>query len=306
MSLSRRRWTWAGILLWLAWALLIGGGCSKHEPQTYVARVDQSYLTEADLRAATDSAFIGDHQAIDFVNGWVASELLYQEAVRRGLLDTDELRQRLDQTRKRLAIDALLSQEIYRPDSALVDEQAERELFRADSTNLRLQEDVALLSYVLFSERGAANDFRSRVLRGTSWDAALRQVQDDSLQQAKLLRAVDRQYFTKATLYPEELWRLTRTLPRQGVSFVVTTNAGFYVLIAHGYKRQGELPDWDYIRRELHARLVLSERRRMYDELLAALRAQHTVELRFASPDTAQTEPQRPSSPNTTERTGKE
>jgi hypothetical protein len=306
LSLSRRRWAWAGLLLWLAWVLLIGGGCSKREPQTYVARVDQSYLTEADLQAATDSASIGDYQAIDFVNSWIASELLYQEAVRRGLADTDELRQRLDQTRKRLAIDALLSQEIYRPDSALVSEQAVRELFRTDSTDLRLQEDVALLSYVLFSERGAANDFRSRVLRGTSWDDALRQVQDDSLQRAKLLRVVDRQYFTRATLYPEELWRLARTLPRQGVSFVVTTNAGFYVLIAHGYRRQGESPDWDYIRRELRARLLLSERRRLYDNLLAALRTQHTVELRFASPDTAQTEPQRSSSTSTMERTGKE
>ncbi len=296
----------AGILLLPVFMAVTGGGCSKREPEAYVARVDQSYLTEAYLQAATDSARYGDYQMMDFVNSWVASELLYQEAVRRGLADTKDLQQRLEETRKRFAVDALLDQEIYRPDSALIGEQAVRELFKSDSSNLRLPEDVALLSYVLFSERAAANDFRSKVLRGTSWGNALRQLQADSLQGTKLLRAVDRRYFTKSSLYPEELWRLARTLPKEGVSFVATTDAGFYVLLAHGLKRQGDTPDWEYIRGELRARLVRQERQRLYGKLLATLRAQHTVEVRIASPDTAQAGSPLPSSTSTTESVGKE
>jgi len=252
-----------------------------------VARVDRSYLTEAELRAAVDTALGKDYQAIDFVNSWIASELLYQEAVRRGLADTDDLRRQLDQTRKHLAIDALLTQEVYQGDSALVSEEAVRKLFTTDAPELRLQEDVTLLSYALFSERGAANDFRSGVLRGASWEEALRRTHDDPQQREKLLGVVNRRYFTKTNLYPEELWRLARTLPKEEVSFVVTTRTGFYVLIAHGFKRQGESPDWDYIKNELRARLLIQARRRLYDELLGTLRTQHTVEMHIAGPDTA-------------------
>ena len=255
-----------------------------------MARVDQSYLTEAHLRTAIDTTLGEDYQAIDFVNSWIASELLYQEAVRRGLADTDDLRRRLDQTRKHLAIDALLTQEVYLGDSALVSEEAVRELFSTDPPELRLQEDVALLSYALFSERGAANEFRSGVLRGASWEEALRRARDDPAEREKLLRVINRRYFTKTTLYPEELWRLARTLPKEEVSFVVTTHTGFYVLLAHRFKRQGETPDWDYIKNELRARLLIKARRRLYDELLGTLRAQHTVEMHVTGPDTAQQE----------------
>jgi hypothetical protein len=253
-----------------------------------VARVGQSYLTEAELRAAIDTTLGEDYQAIDFVNSWIASELLYQEAVRRGLADTEDLRHRLAQTRKHLAIDALLTQEVYTGDSALVSEEAVRQLFSTDAPELHLQEDVALLSYAVFSERGAANDFRSGVLRGASWEEALRQAQDDPVQREKLLRVVSRRYFTKTTLFPEELWRLARTLPKEEASFVVTTHTGYYVLIAHGFKRQGESPDWDYIKHELRARLLIKARRRLYEELLGTLRARHTVEMHIAGPDTAQ------------------
>jgi len=247
-----------------------------------VARVDQSYLTETELRAAIDTTLGEEYQATDFVNSWIASELLYQEAVRRGLADTEDLRRRLDQTRKHLAIDALLTQEVYRGDSALVSEKAVRELFSTDAPEIRLEEDVALLSYVLFSERSAANEFRSAVLRGASWEEALRRAQDDSVQRAKLLMVANRRYFTKTTLFPEELWRLARTLPKEEVSFVLTTHTGYYVLIAHGFKRQGESPEWNYIKDELRARLLINARRKLYDDLLGTLRARHTVEMHMA------------------------
>ena len=277
------------MLLGLAWTILLIAGCSRQEPKSYVARVDRSYLTDAELPAAIDSGSGADRQALDFINSWVASELLYQEAVKRGLADTEEIRRRLEQTRKHLAIDALLNEEIYNSDSAQVSEQAVRALFNTNAQDLRLREDVVNLSYIKSSERAAANDFRSRVLRGASWEDALHHMQGDSVLRQALLQSVQRRYFTKATLYPEELWRLARTLDEEEVSFVLTTNAGSYVLTVHSFKRQGELPDWEYIKDELRERLLIKERRRLYEKLLGKLRKKHTVELYVGTADTVGT-----------------
>jgi hypothetical protein len=274
-----------GILIVMAGLLV--HGCSRNHDKGYVARVDQSVLTERELVAGNDSSGNARRQNLEFVNNWIATELLYQEAVRRGLSDTDEIRRQLDATQKHLAINALLDRELFGKDSTLVTESTLLDLYNSDNNEFRLQEDVAQLSFVLFSDRDAANEFRSTILRGASWHDALLRVQRDSFVRPTLLQVVDRHYFTKATLYPEELWRLSRTLNKEEVSFVVATGAGFYVLIVHGLKHQGEMPDWDYIKDEVRERVLIEQRRKLYDSLLARLRAEHSVEIRLEPADSS-------------------
>ncbi len=277
-----RRW---GVLVAAATVLLCG--CSRVRNESYVARVDQSILTKAELPSVHDSTHDARRQNLEFVDNWIAGELLYQEAVRRGLSDTEVIRRQVQAARKRLAINALLDQELFAKGSTLVTEQAMHDLYSSGGDELRLKEDVALVSTALFSDRDAANDFRSRVLRGASWQDALHHIERDSLLRPTLLQVVDRQYVTQSTFYPEELWRLALTLNKEEVSFVVATTAGFYVLIVHGVKHKGEMPDWDFIKDELRERILIDQRRSLYDSLLTALRTKHTVEIRIEAPDSS-------------------
>jgi len=262
-------------------------GCSRDTGRkAYVARVDQSFLTEEDLAATHDS--LGDvrAQTREFVNEWIDTELLYQEAVRRGLADTESLRRRLDMVKRRLAVGVLLEQDIYGADSTGVSEDAIQALYNAGGDAFHLREDVVRVSYALFSDRDVANAFRSSVVRGNSWADALRQFQTDSLTRPLLLQIADRQYFTQATLYPQELWKLARTLGKGEVSFVVKTDNGYYVLTVEGMRRQGEMPDLEYVRTEIRDRILIEQRRANYEKLVAGLRAKHTVEVRIPLADT--------------------
>ena len=280
----------AAVLRWGLWFLVAGMyvlGCSRDRDKRYVARVDQSVLTETDLLTASDSSRDARRQTLEFVNTWVATELLYQEAVRRGLSDTEEIRRQVVATRRRLAVNALLDQELFGKDSALVTERTMLEVYNSGSDEFSLQQDVAQLSFALFSDRDAANEFRSAILRGTMWHDAILRLEQDSLLRPTLLQAVDRRYFTRTTLYPEELWRLARTLNKEEVSYVAATDAGFYVLTVHGLKRQGEMPDWDYIKDELRERVLIEQRKKLYDSLLTQLREKHAVEVRLELMDSS-------------------
>ncbi len=279
-------------------AFLIGGtvaaalltGCSGERGQKpFVARVGTSELMEADLvRDSVAGRTIPTQEA---VNEWIVNELLYQEAARRGLTATDEYRRQVDAAKRRLAIVALLDQELYTPaDTTLVNDAAILQAFAASGTEYTLHEDVVLASYALFADREIANTFRTALLRGTSWNEALHQIQTDEKAAPLLLQAATHQYFSQQTLYPQELWKLTRSLGKDEVSFVLKVNEGFYVVKAYGAKRQGDVPDLDYVRNDVRQRLLLEERRARYDRLVAELRTRHGVEVRMDRIDTARSE----------------
>lgn len=237
-------------------------------------------LSLEDITALQDSGIAGSPRLRAYVDDWVADELLYQEAARRGLTDDDAFTARLDAVRRRLAVEALLRTELYTKDTTTVNEDAVRALYASGGSAFLLREPVARVSFALFTDRDAANVFRTRLLRGEAWEPAVAATRTDSLAGPQLLRVITRDFFTPSTLYPEELWKLARTLQKEEVSFAVRTDAGYYVLIVHSYRDQGEMPELDYVRGDIRDRLLIEHRRRRYNDLLASLRTRTTIDIR--------------------------
>jgi hypothetical protein len=242
-------------------------------------------LTEEEIAGDTTGGV--RRRSHEYVNQWIINELLYQEALRRGIPETDGFQKQVNATRRSLAIAGLLERELYSiSDTLLVSNDSVFAYFKSSGSAFVLHEDVVLTSYVLFSERDPANAFRSRVLRGTSWSEAVREAENDTVEQSPLLQVATRQYFTQSSLYPPELWKLARSLGREELSFVVKAEPGYYVLKVHSIKHQGDLPDLDYVRNEVRERLLIEQRRIRYERLIADLRARHSVDIRVMHIDT--------------------
>lgn len=274
----------AGLPLLALLVSLLTNGCSTEQPKDYVARVGGEFLTGEELALAVGTTD-HEHGAVrSYINQWIVSTLLYREATRRGLTHTDELNRRVEGVRRKLAIDALLETVLY-ADTPAIREDDILAMFNAGGSTFLLKEDVVNLSSALFADRDAANAFRSRIVRGSPWNDALAWAQQDSAARLHLLQFANRQYFTRATLYPGELWRLARTLNREEVSFVLRTDAGYYVLIVHSLRRQGGMPDFDYVRNEIRDRLLIEQRQRAYEDLISSLREKQQIEVKIPITD---------------------
>ena len=272
--------------------LVIAAGCGRDSSSgKFLARVGSSELTQEELARVSDSLGIIRSSSRSFVEEWVASELLYQEAQRRGLTESAEFHSRLEAARKQLAIDALLQKEVYAPGAVTLSDEDVASFFQANASQFTLKEDVVQLSYVLFSERDAANAFRANVLHGTAWDEALSRTRGDSLSGRSVRAIAARQFFTQATLYPEELWKLARSLAREEMSSALHTDEGYVVLRAHQNYRQGELPPLGYARTEVRERLLMDLRRSRYEEFLGSVRKRYSIDIResHAGPDSSAT-----------------
>jgi hypothetical protein len=264
---------------------LLAYACSGEKPGTdFLARVGSSLLTEEDLPSHQGDQRDSLSFRQNFVNEWIATELLFQEAVRRGLAESEEIRRSLESARKRMAVNALLNEELFE-DTAATTSQSVEEYFAAHQQQFMLREDVALASFARFDDRDVANSFRSRILRGSSWSDALSLVQHDPLLSPHLLQVFTRRYATRSELYPEQLWKVARTLKKEKVSFVITTDVGHFVLLLHDFKTNGTLPDLAYVGEEIRERMQIDIRRQHYDALLQELRSRFPVEVRLEAPE---------------------
>ena len=264
----------------LAIAVLVG--CQKpQQPRTPIARIDNRTLTLEEIEARFDSSRgISQAQVHEYIQRWLTNELLYQEAVRRGLDQSDELETRLEDIRRQLAINALLEQEIYNQESA---EGELRAFYEGNRSQFLLTEDVALVSFLFFRERDQANAFRTTVMRGSSWIQARNQVLSDAQQTLGVVMHADSSYYTATTLLPAELWRVVSSGIRQEPSFPVRTNEGFCILIVWKFTRRGEVADLAYVRDEIRSRLAINRRQQTMDKLLENLRSKHIVQILISS-----------------------
>lgn len=270
--------------------LVLTAGCEqRQQPDAYVARVGTATLREDELAALAGSRT--EHLTQQYVNTWVTSELLYQEARRRGFAESADVLRQLEEAKKQLAINAFLEQEIFNDDTTGPDETVLLEEFTTNRETYRLREDIVKMSFAIFDEREAANTFRLKILRGTSWADALRAVSEDPEARDHLLRSSTMDHFSRSTLFPEELWKIGRTLSKEDVSYVVRTNAGYCVAIVHDARKQGDLPDFDFARDEARQRVLIRLRNARYTELLERLRSHNEVEVRLP-PDTVSQEQQ--------------
>lgn len=258
--------------------LLITEGCSRPKHVTYVARVGSARLSREDMnlaRAANADSVVNTRA---YVNDWVTTQLLYQEAERRGLTNSDEVRRQVEEASRRLAVAALLQKEVY-ADSAEVSEDAVASFYRQHNASFVLPEDVANISYVAFSDHDAANRFRTKVIGGKTWDAVVNGIRQDSAARMTLLQSAEHQYFTRGRLFPQELWKLAMTLNRKDVSFVLKAYSGFYVIATHSILRQGTIAELAYVRNQIVDLLLVERRRERYEHLVMDLRAKATVDI---------------------------
>ncbi|MGA9120129.1 MAG: peptidylprolyl isomerase [Bacteroidota bacterium] len=275
MRLLRNRLLLSFVLLSAAF---LAGGCEHYKGGTYVAKVGNTTLTKADIervRAQSRDSVLDAHRYID---EWVITELLFQEAERRGIANDEEVRREAEQARRHFAVAALLQREIY-DDTTGAGEAAIEAYYQLHKAGFTLREDVVNMSFAAFSDRDAANAFRTQILRGTTWEEAIARYRDDSTGHRTLFQSAYQQYFTRGRTYPPELWKLATTIPRGDVSFVLKVDKAFYVLITHSMMRPGTVPDLGYVRNDVRDRLLIEHRREEYEKLISDLRTRANVDV---------------------------
>lgn len=268
---------------WLVISLMMIflSGCERKEvSENYVARVNNEYLTIEMIGEKLDiSGTLNEALVREYINQWLVSEILYQEARRRGLDRDDRVLRPLQDVRRHLAINALLEDEVYgRTYPDVADEQVEM-YYEQHIDEFTADQMLVELNYVLFEQRNDAASFRNTVVRGTDWDVALDEILNDETRISTVLEIGERGYYHERDLYPPEIWRAVRQLGVGSVSSPVSASTGFYIVHHHASIRPGNAYPIDYVSNEIKERLVIEKRQERYEELLLDLRQKFPIDV---------------------------
>ena len=268
----------AGALL-VAVAALIAPGCSSEKPGTVAARVGDSVLTLEEATAATDTGAAGGPGRLrQYVASWVNTELLYQEALRLGIADDPAFRARLESLRRRLAAQEVLDLTIY-ADTTAVPDSVLRAYYRIHPDEFALPERHLKLRLATFRTREGARRFAAAVNGGRGWEGLIDTLAADPKWSVEVLSASGAAWYTRSTVFPQELWKVGAALGQGEVSFPVKTGEAFTVVQLTGEAGEGKPGEFEIVRDEVADRVMVETRRAKLDSLLGTLRTKYNVEM---------------------------
>ena len=224
--------------------------CSKPEkPDSYIARVNDSYLKESELYEMADSQFVSEKFRSAFIKNWVRQEILFQEAVKQGITDSKEFKRAIENSRRQLAASLLL--ENFSASSQLNVTQAELEnYYNENQSSFRLPFNSYFLNRITFSDRESAVMFRTEVILN-SWQTAIEKFKHTP----QLVSITSETLIPEQDIYPGRLIRVLEGLYPLEISIVIPDDNGYYTVVQllEKYTAQS-VPPYAAVRTEVERR----------------------------------------------------
>lgn len=245
--------------------------CQKKVAETdYVARIGDTILTPEDLERRLSPVSVGQpREALveEAIHRWAERELLFQEAVIKGLTQDLDLKRRVADYRKSLYgstyLDMYLSNKVHVTTEEVRDHyKKNRESFR------RPRPEAQVLHFVVPSEDEGI-DVRNRLL---SYDGEVRQ---DLLRHYR----VDAKTVAKGGLMPELDQKLFGPRQPRGVIGPVQSPYGFHVLELLEYHSTGSYRGLDEVYDEVSQELLRLKSEVLYMRLIDSLETVYSLEI---------------------------
>ncbi len=248
----------------------------KPEPEKYVARVNDSYLDESELVDLSDTIAVSREEKLKIIRSWVEKELLYQQAEREGILNKEEFRKTIEDSKKQLAAALLLNKIASEKTYNISDSELEN-YYNKNRNNFSLTSTYYLLNRVKFSSYESALQFRSS-LTTTDWNLALKSFQNDS----SLSTSWNDSFLGEYEIYPKHVLRVLQGLYPLEISIVISDEPGYYtVLEVLDIFNPGSIPPFEVIKPKVEKRLTAELEKISIEKYIEELYLNNKIEVNY-------------------------
>jgi len=261
----------AAALALLATFLIALPGCGKREDAPVVAKVGDKVLTVDDLYEMVPSGADLEH-VMSVVDDWVDDQLLYKEAVRRGIDKEEAVRRLIENSKMDIVINELLEREIKaagRITEEMIKKYYEdhKESFIRDKLEIRARQ-------ILVDSKSKAWRLRSRIISGEDFGKIAREESLDISSQ----NGGDLGYFSE-DMVDEGFWRAVINMKPNVISTPIRTGLGYHIIEVLDRKQAGTLKELGEVRDEIVAEIYAERQREVASKLLEKLRSENVLEV---------------------------
>ena len=257
------------LLLWIV--TFIFAGCRPGVPKDQVAaRVGQAVLTREELKKRMDQEGMRHDQESDFIDRWISRELLYQEAKRLGLQDSEELQRELELIEKEYLVQRLLERRFS--ETINISEEEIESYYEKNREQFRVDEEEVHLYHILTETREQADKAYQEIRAGESFDQVARERSIGFFRD----KGGDMGFVRRDDVIPEVGRQVFRQPEGKEVSPFRSAH-GFHILKIGKKRSKGSIKDLADVRLEIVQRLRISKERAVYYDLLAELQKSKSV-----------------------------
>ncbi len=258
-------------VLWPAFALIsLLAACSKDPEQRVVAHVGQTVLTAQALTAAlpniADSEF-SRLQGERFVQQWLESELLYQQAVKEKIDRRPDVRRALEKLRKEYIVSAFLAEQI--DEQVQVSDAELQEYYQKNQDEFQVAQDLYQLDMILVETAAQAKEVRDRLVAGEDFSVVAKEKSiDHNREQGGAWGLVPLQQLAPA------LASVVAKMKVQEISLPAKSSLGYHIIRLGEMVKKGQVRSFDQVREAILPRMRAQKREQMYQKLIARLSEQ--------------------------------
>lgn len=255
--------------------LLFISGCGRDEQKkNYVAKVNNSYLTEEELTAISGANGGQKFFKEEIIHNWVDRELLYQLAKKEGIIETAEFKRILNSSEKELAA-AMLLEKLYAENVPAFKPEELKSYFEENKDLFRTTQPSYILNTSEFSDENKAIKFRTAAVE-SDWSKALNFFNNDP---ALVKHEFNKLYYAY-DLQPQGLTRLAGELESGEVSLIIPADKNFVVIELISRLESGTIPPYDVIKDRIENRFVAVKRSEFLKNFFRELYSSNEIDVK--------------------------
>ena len=274
MSFAKHLLITKKINLFFIAAILFLGCAEEKKEEDFVARVNDAYLSNKELKELIDTTSASTYYKNEIIRNWINRELMFQKAVEEGILDEEKYKRLIKNSERELAAAMLLNQ--FVSGKKIKFEQKDLSLyFEENRDEFKLAQNGYLLNIIHFSDEDRAVEFRSSFLTN-GWDSTIVNFEGDST----IIDVWNNVLLNEQDIFPAAVLRVVKRLHSPEISIVISEGTGYYSIVqVLGKYLKGSLPPFDVIKDEIEIRYLAQKRNKLIEDYIENLYTTNEIEV---------------------------
>lgn len=258
--------------------VLLLTGCSKSkQTDLYLAEVDNEKLTYSELASRFDTTSLKSKQKLkDYINHWLNTSVLYKEAEKTDLTDSEEYEELLNEAKKEIAVNLLLKKEVYDKKVDIKNSEI-LNYYNQHRNEFFLGGDLINICYAVFSNEAGASSFQKSYSSGINWSSTVNSFIKAHAQDL-VVAYKDSTFFKQSELYPPDIWKSIIPLRIGELSKPLRVFDGIMIVKMNSYQKAGDIGSLEFAKSDIVERITVDKKRQIYLNYLKSLHQKYKSE----------------------------
>ncbi len=247
---------------------------SEEKEAKGIVQVNNAVLTEEILDSALSDKKNHGRFREEYIQNWIETEVLYQEAVKDGILDDKEYQSIVEQSKKRLAASMFIDKQLSDDDIDPTNDELVK-YFEENREDFHLNNDAYKINIAVFNNIDMAVNFRS-ILLESDWNQSINAFHKEQ----GLLGESENYIVNSYELFPVILNKTVNNLEINEISIVETEPSKFTVVQLLERLNKGAIPPFESVRNRVKEQYLVLKHKEFVRSFIDKLIEDHNIEIK--------------------------